>query len=844
MPTRQYYCKNKKRLQAVRDHAKLNGIDYLEVLDLEAPAGSPRQQTLLVRCVKPVPDGLNVKIRGGVRVTPVSVLWAFPWAFPAPAIPAGLISPQEGAFFSSLSEPDHVLVVRTDSRGDFSIYRLFLTASATSLNPPADFDPILSQVDFSFKVECPSEFDCKVDLVCPPERLSEPLINYLAKDYASFRQLMLDRMAVIMPDWQERNPADVGVALVEVIAYAADHLSYYQDAVATEAYLGTARQRASVRRHARLLDYPMHDGCNARAWVTIQVESGSMADGAVLPKGTQFLTRITMPRGSISPDQQDKALSSDPEVFESMHDLSLHATHNEMCFHTWGDEQCCLPKGATQATLENRGKCLAELKEGHVLIFEEVRSPLTGKQADAAPEHRHIVRLKRVNPTEDPLFEDAAGVQPLQVVDVEWSSEDALPFPLCLWNVEDVAVPGQRLPVTIARGNVVLVDHGRTISGEKLDEIPTSGHYRPKLEFGPLTQQGYMRDKENRLVPFDPEASANAVFHWEMGDVRPSIEIIQDGRTDLLWQPQRDLLNSNRFAREFVAEIGDESYSTQLRFGDDVLGKKPVYGNTLKATYRIGNGIAGNVGAESIAHLVTNLPGIADVRNPISARGGAEPEPIEQVRLYAPQAFRKQNRAVTEADYAEVTQRHPEVQKAMATLRWTGSWHTMFITVDRKDGFEVDADFEERLRRFLERFRMAGYDLEIDGPRFVPLDIAFAVCVAPGYFKSDVKEALLETFSNTDLPDGRRGFFHPDNFTFSQPVYLSQIVSTAMKVPGIQWVNMDDKPPNLFRRWGEISLNEFTSGVIKIGRLEIARLDNDPNAQENGKIEFFMEGGT
>ena len=64
---------------------------------------------------------------------------------------------------------------------------------------------------------------------------------------------------------------DLGITLVEVLAYVGDYLSYYQDAVATEAYLDTARQRISVRRHARLVDYLMHEGCNARAWVCVQV---------------------------------------------------------------------------------------------------------------------------------------------------------------------------------------------------------------------------------------------------------------------------------------------------------------------------------------------------------------------------------------------------------------------------------------------------------------------------------------------------------------------------------------------------------------------------------------------
>jgi predicted phage baseplate assembly protein len=215
------------------------------------------------------------------------------------------------------------------------------------------------------------------------------------------------------------------------------------------------------------------------------------------------------------------------------------------------------------------------------------------------------------------------------------------------------------------------------------------------------------------------------------------------------------------------------------------------------------------------------------------------------VRQYAPQAFRTQERAVTPADYAEVTERHPEVQKAAATLRWTGSWYTVFITVDRGAGRLVDAAFEKELRIFIERFRLAGQDIEIDGPRFVPLEIVFSVCVKPGYYRSQVKADLLKLFSSRDYPDGTRGFFHPDNFTFGQSVHLSQLIALAMGVPGVQWVNAEDAPgkPNRFRRWGHSAQGEFMAGMIKSGRLEIARLDNDPSLPENGKLDFIMEGG-
>jgi predicted phage baseplate assembly protein len=296
------------------------------------------------------------------------------------------------------------------------------------------------------------------------------------------------------------------------------------------------------------------------------------------------------------------------------------------------------------------------------------------------------------------------------------------------------------------------------------------------------------------------------------------------------------LLSSSRISQAFVMEMEDGV--GVLRFGDDVLGQEPAGGTRFQPLYRVGNGRAGNVGSGALAHVVTNDDGIEAVCNILPAQGGNDAERTEDVRLDAPQAFRAQERAVTAADYAAAAESHPEVQKAVASRRWTGSWHTMFVTVDRRGGRSVDAAFEAELRAFLERFRLAGHDLEIEPPRLVPLHIAVKVCVAQGHYRAAVKAALREVFSNRHLGDGRRGFFHPDRFTFGQPVYLSQIISTAMEVPGVAWVDV-----LTFQRWGKPSLGERRAGVISTGRLEIAVLDNNPNAPEKGKITFMMEGG-
>jgi hypothetical protein len=819
----QFRCGNENRRRLVAAHGVLNGIDYLEVMDQAAEVvGLPRQHFLLVHFLNAVPalTEQNVRIEAPPRAAAVNVLWARP----AAAVTAALVrDPQSGATLSAsqrdvfhhLDDAANTLVVLTDATGDFSSYTLRLVTSPTDEAPPANQDQRLSALAFSFKVECPSDFDCVREDGCPPELFDEPAIDYLAKDYASFRLLMLDRLSVVMPDWEDRSPADLQVAMVELLAYVGDHLSYYQDAVAAEAYLGTARRRPSVRRHARLLDYRMHDGCNARAWVHLTVQGGAVT----LPAGARLTTR-----------------GADPLVFEAMHDAELHSENNEISFHTWGDTECCLPAGATRATLRYDAGLVtgdALLAVGDVLIFEEVVSPTTGRPSDADRERRCAVRLTVVEHGIDAL-------DGTPIAEIAWHEADALPFPVCVSAVlEGAALEA----VSVARGNVVLADHGETITdpaaagtgalgGERLLEpvtVPRGTPYRPVLRRSPVTFR----------TPWDPEDArtrpASAALKQNPRAALPFVTL-DDG--DELWTPRADLLASDRFAPEFVAEAEVDG-TVRLRFGDDVLGKAPAAGSTFRASYRVGSGTAGNVGPDALARVV-GVGGIRAVRNPLPARGGTPPESMEEVRQYAPRAFRTQERAVTAADYAEVTSRHPEVQRAAATFRWTGSWTTVFITVDRMGGLPVldDPRFLRKVRAHIERYRLAGYDLEINDPVYVPLDLALEVCVAPGHFRSDVKRSVLEALGRRELVRGGRGFFHPDNFSFGDPVWLSQLYGAAMGVEGVSSVEIQR-----FQRWGEDPRGEIDAGVLETASLEIVRLENDPSRPGNGRLELDMVGG-
>lgn len=130
--------------------------------------------------------------------------------------------------------------------------------------------------------------------------------------------------------------------------------SYFQDAVATEAYLDTARQRISVRRHARLVDYALHEGCNARTWVCLQV----MGDKITLdPSDAYFITGYSRTgiAGSpiLSEEELRRVATTSYEVFEPMasESIVLYQAHNKLNFYTWDDTECYLPQGARRATL-------------------------------------------------------------------------------------------------------------------------------------------------------------------------------------------------------------------------------------------------------------------------------------------------------------------------------------------------------------------------------------------------------------------------------------------------------------------------------------------------------------
>jgi uncharacterized phage protein gp47/JayE len=1067
-----------------------NGIDYLEVLDSDAKTlGLPQQQILLVHCLRKLaftPLTGNVLISGGESITKVTAAWVA--SGDAPPV---WMTPAQQSYFTRLPDAASVIVVGTSVAGDFAPYTVRLVNDITTATEHpfevtdvlTSFDPQLAEVEFSFKVECPPFFDCAPQNPdCPPELPTPPPINYLAKDYSSFRGIMLDRLSQLLPGWSATSEADLGIALTELIAYVADHLSYQQDAVATEAYLETARSRISLRRHAVLVDYQVHDGCNARAWVQVQVK-GNPGDTFFLDRSTtKFFTAAPGMPSPLTGNERTAVLAG-VQVFEPMWDQILYFDHNQMSFYTWGDDNCCLPKGATEATL--RGT-FDKLQSGDVLIFQEMKGPETGAAADADLLHRCAVRLTNVatkdsggNLLVDPLFDDQSG-NPITVTEIQWSQEDALPFPLCISStyLDENGNPKPQTDVSLAFGNVVLADHGLSFPAQPLPDVPQPWlklranpggdwcqtaapetapvRYRPLLDDKPLTQSvpiatvplaaigtpqtagivflsseivtlqsaasancltlkrtdatgwpqyfgvivsptavppgnagnvdvavvysppdalspttvelhenlsfnaadprylvtqigansklitvpsppstpaaGFLtvptmlsntgpvevQDLSrtafltiqptdttawpqlfgveaqpvggllfNLKVEYDPGTAVNVVLPVkleEFDDLSLNTAAAQvNGKSELIvietvastaapgisahalsnyeanlavpaitlsatanqstatWKPVQSLLESGESDRVFVVEVETDG-TAQLHFGDNTNGETPVSGTKVQAIYRIGNGTAGNVGADTLTHFeaAPALAGsIQSCTNPLPASGGVDLETNDQIRRRAPQAFLTQERAIKMADYAAVAEQNPGIDRAVASLRWTGSWYTVFIAAEPQGGGFLSAAQQKTLKSNVNLYHLAGQDLEVDSPQYVPLLIGLDICVDTGYFKADVEQAVMRVLSSGISPNGQKGFFFPDNFTFGQSVYLSPIFAAVRSVAGVVSVRATSFQPQ-----GLPATNDFlNNGEIPIEPLQVAQLANDPSFPNHGQLTLTMEGG-
>jgi hypothetical protein len=636
-----------------------------------------------------------------------------------------------------------------------------------------------------------------------------------------------------VPGWQPTSEVDLSQVLLSLFSAAADELSDYQDRVMNEAYLATCRSRVSLARHARLMDYHVEQGNQASTWVALRLLSDRTIDPSVNPT----VPDIEVRSGGAGPDV-------DAAVFRGPIENKLHYLVNALSLYTWDGAKPGLAAGSCAAELEMPSKAASEavrdlIRSGDVprLLIQEHRDPLTGHEAGADPEKRQILTL-----LSDEARADKDPLTGKWYVHVKWRREDQLHFAYCFSvekKFESKAISYS--DVSLFHGNLVRVFNG--IEAKVVFKDPEARLQSRSDE----TQRHYEhteKGKDHRprwgtlcRLPGDRQLLYQAPSRRTNPWPTSTLSVAVDG---VRWDERIDLVHSKHTDRHFVVET-DEKGRSVLRFGNGRNGEnlKPPSGSEpgseVHCHYQTGSPLDGNVGANQLSH--TKYPGVESLWNPFDVIDGRAPEPRDEVVRNAPEAYRTlQLRAITLSDYVERAQEVAGVSRAAAQYAWTGSWRTVRVTIDPKGGDVLRPELRRAVARHLEPVRLIGEDLEIRGPAFVPATVEVSLCVQPDVWPEDVRGLLYEEFSDGYTFDGRRGFFHADEWTFGRALRRSQILGRLDQVGGIEHVISVT-----MRRFDAPTAG--TTDRIDVGPSEIIRVSNDPDHMELGSIDFDLQGG-
>lgn len=247
---------------------------------------------------------------------------------------------------------------------------------------------------------------------------------------------------------------------------------------------------------------------------------------------------------------------------------------------------------------------------------------------------------------------------------------------------------------------------------------------------------------------------------------------------DLLWTPVASLYGAAPTDRVYSAPVNDDG-STTVLFGDGVEGARlPSGQNNVRATFRVGLGVAGNVPAGAISNLIDRPLGVVGVTNPEAASGGQGPQSIDDARRNVPLIALTLDRAVSLLDYQNYAASFAGVAKALASWTPNGPGKGIAITIAGVDGATIDPGgatyihLLQSLRTYGDPFVAITLSSYVPTTFVIQLALKIAADADPTAVQAAVEAVLRSGYSFAN-----RGF--------GQPVSIDEIDALVQPIAGV-----------------------------------------------------------
>jgi hypothetical protein len=261
------------------------------------------------------------------------------------------------------------------------------------------------------------------------------------------------------------------------------------------------------------------------------------------------------------------------------------------------------------------------------------------------------------------------------------------------------------------------------------------------------------------------------------------LSTLQVTANQVAWTEVSSLYHQPPTAQVF-ATLKQPGGHTDVLFGDGVEGATlPTGQHNIQANYRVGSGLAGNVGAGSITTLVDRPLGVSGVNNPMDATGGQDPQSVNDIRTNAPLSVLTLGRAVSIVDYQNFAASFAGIAKAYAIWIPSGAGRGVFVTVAGAGGSALPPG-NPTLGNLITALQDYGNPLiPIHAVSFLETLFSLHADLAydPAHDAKAVKAAVLQAL---------KASYSFANRGFGQGVSSDEVAAFIQAVPGVVAVNV------------------------------------------------------
>jgi len=219
----------------------------------------------------------------------------------------------------------------------------------------------------------------------------------------------------------------------------------------------------------------------------------------------------------------------------------------------------------------------------------------------------------------------------------------------------------------------------------------------------------------------------------------------------------------------------DVDGKTHVDFGDGINGARLPSGiNNIVADYRVGAG-ASSPAAGKLTVIAKPWPGLRALKNPVAVGGGADAEPRNQIRRYAPRSVLTFGRAVSVFDYEALAAQAPGVTRARATWSWSDVLQRTAVVVYVGD----DGQAVQSARAVLTAAGDPNRPVSVELARERKLALTLEIVIVPG---RDIDRITSEVTAALVDPDA--GLFSSQRMAIGQSLFDSQVEEAVLEVEG------------------------------------------------------------